>query len=383
MAATADIQDTTTAGEFGDRVFADLTGTITIVMAALGDRLGLFKALHRHGPLASAELANVAGVDERYTREWLNGMTCAGYLEVKEDRFSLPAAHVAVLADEGGADFMGGPLQEAPALIGTYENLVDAFRRGGGVHQAAYHPGIWEGMQRESAGIYNTMLIQEWIPAIPEVQSRLEAGTTLADVGCGSGLALIRLAQAFPESRFDGFDNFPVQVERARANVAAEGLADRIRIDVADGLDGGDDRFGVVTSFDVVHDAADPLALLRSIRDALQPGGHYVMAEPNAGESLEDNIGPVGTFLIWREPALLHDHEPRGWRRGAGHGRLAGIEGSLPGGGSRVLVGEADRGVASAVRALRAACLSPGDTRTASPLGWPCALCRESRGYPK
>ena len=195
MAATADIQDTTTAGEFGDRVFADLTGTITIVMAALGDRLGLFKALHRHGPLASAELANVAGVDERYTREWLNGMTCAGYLEVKEDRFSLPAAHVAVLADEGGADFMGGPLQEAPALIGTYENLVDAFRRGGGVHQAAYHPGIWEGMQRESAGIYNTMLIQEWIPAIPEVQSRLEAGTTLADVGCGSGLALIRLAR--------------------------------------------------------------------------------------------------------------------------------------------------------------------------------------------
>lgn len=296
---TDDLRNDTDVAPFGDQAFGDLIATMRVALASLGDRLGLFTALHRQGPLTSDELARVAGVNERYAREWLNGMTCAGYLEVLPggDRFALPGTHAPVLADEGGPQFVGGALQQIPAAIGAFDHLVDAFRNGGGVHQAHYHPDFWEGMQRDTAGIFNASLVQEWIPAMPDVQHALESGTTVADIGCGSGLALIRLAQAYPRSRFTGIDNFPSQIERANANVAEAGLQDRVTVRLADGSNGIGGPFGIVTSFDVVHDAAHPADLLRSIRAGLEPGGIYVMAEPNAGETLAENLGPIGTYL--------------------------------------------------------------------------------------
>ncbi len=284
---------------FEERASGDFISTITIAMAALGDRLGLFATLSTNGPLTSQEMADAAGVNERYAREWLSGMACAGYLEhePQSGRFTLPKDHATLLADEGGPSFMGGLLQQTPAIFAAFDHVAEAFRGGGGVHQAEYHQGFWEGMQRDSAGLFNHLLVQEWIPAVPDLQRLLEQGALVADIGCGSGLALIRLAEAFPASRFVGYDNFPAQIGRATANVASANLSDRIRIESRSADDGLPETYDVITSFDVVHDASHPARLLGAIRQALNPGGRYVMLEPAAGETLEENYGPVGAFL--------------------------------------------------------------------------------------
>ena len=142
----------------------------------------------------------------------------AGYLthDPETGRFALPAEHAPALAEEGGPFFFGGAYQMLLALANLHDPLTDAFRRGGGVPQAAYDDGFWEGMERFTAGWFNNLLLQEWLPAMPDVPARLARGAELADVGCGRGQALVRLAEAFPASRFVGYDVFAPSIEVAR-----------------------------------------------------------------------------------------------------------------------------------------------------------------------
>src|SRR5206468_6447118 len=145
-------------------------------------RLGLFKVLAAAGPATSGDLATRAGIDERYAREWLGGMTNAGYLvhDSATGRFMLPTEHVPALAEEGGPFFFGGAYQMLLALGTIYDPLTDVFQRGGGVPQASYDPRFFEGMERFTAGWFNNLLLQEWLPAMPDVRERLEAGAELA-----------------------------------------------------------------------------------------------------------------------------------------------------------------------------------------------------------
>jgi SAM-dependent methyltransferase len=291
--------DTAAVEAFAEKTFGDLVGTFSILLATFGDRFGFFKHLASEGPQTSRQLAGTAGVSERYTLEWLSGMTAAGYLthDALTGTFALPAEHAPVLADEGGPAFIGGLLHQIPAALSVYESLAEAFRTGGGVPMSNYPQGFWDGMQRDSNTTIGNALTQEWIPAMPDLQQGLEQGVAVAEVGCGSGQALIRLAEAFPNSRFVGYDSFPAQVELAIAGVEAAGLSGRVRIERHDVSTGLPERFDVITSFDVVHDAASPAALLAAIHRSLNPGGIYAMLEPAAGESIEDNLGPVGTIL--------------------------------------------------------------------------------------
>jgi SAM-dependent methyltransferase len=269
------------------------------MLAALGDRLGLFKTLADSGPATSADLATRAGIDERYAREWLGGMTNAGYLghDPATGRFTLPAEHVPALAEEGGPFFFGGAYEMLLALGTIYDPLTEAFRRGGGVPQAAYDPRFFEGMERFTAGWFNNLLLQEWLPAMPEVRARLEAGTELVDIGCGRGRALVRLAGAFPRSRFVGYDIFEPNVEAAQSCAVRAGVADRVRFEVRDAATPLTSPVDIITTFDVVHDAADPLGLLRSVRESLAPGGVYVCLDMNCSDHLQENDGPIGALF--------------------------------------------------------------------------------------
>jgi len=190
------------------KVLADTSATMTTLLASIGDRLGLFKDLAATGPGTSAEMALRTGTNERYIREWLGGMTAAGYVEYDAPtcRFSLPAEHAAALAAEGGPFFFGGAYQMIPALVAVVDQVIEAFRQGGGVRQANYPCTMWDGLERFSAGWFNNLLLQQWIPAMPVVQSKLQRGARVADVGCGRGRALIKLAQAFPACRYFGYD---------------------------------------------------------------------------------------------------------------------------------------------------------------------------------
>jgi SAM-dependent methyltransferase len=282
--------------EFAGRALMDLAGTMATLMCVAGDRLGLFAHL-AGAPATSAELAERAGVDERYAREWLRGMTAAGYLtyDRDDDRHALPAAHLPVLAEEGGPHFMGGIYQETAGALSALPGVIRAFREGGGVGQADYGPDFWEGLERFTGAWFDHLLVPEWMEAMPEVRDRLRDGASVADVGCGAGRALIRLAEAFSASRFVGFDLFPAQIERARANARAAGVEDRVLFQTADAAAGLPGRFDVVTTFDVVHDAAEPARLVRAIREALEPDGAYVLLEINSADDPADNVGPLAT----------------------------------------------------------------------------------------
>jgi 2-polyprenyl-3-methyl-5-hydroxy-6-metoxy-1,4-benzoquinol methylase len=284
---------------FVHKVLGDTSAAMTTTLAALGDRLGLFKDLAANGPATSAELATRTGINARYAREWLGGMASAGYLayDPTSQRFTLPAEHALALAQEGGPVFFGGVYQMMTAFGGILDRLTEAFRAGGGVPQSAFNDNMWEGIERFSNGWFANLLTQHWIPAMPAVQAKLERGAQVADVGCGRGRALIKLAQAFPQARYIGYDSFGPTIERATANARAAGVADRVRFEQRDVSQGLPARYDVITTFDVVHDAVDPVGLLRTIRQGLLADGIYVCLDVNCSDKLEENQGALGAMF--------------------------------------------------------------------------------------
>jgi SAM-dependent methyltransferase len=279
---------------FMGKVLEDFSGTMTTLLCVLGDRLGLFEALVK-GPATAAELPVRAGVSERYALEWLSGLAAAEYLEHEptDGRYALPPEHQPAFAQEAGPMFLCGAYQMVHGMLGPFDRLVAAFRDGRGVPQEAFPDEWWDGMQRFTAGWFENLLLGEWLPALPHVREKLERGALVADVGCGSGRALLKLAEAFPNSRFVGFDAYDGQIARAAHNAERAGVADRVGfklLDVAEGLPG---EYDLITTFDVIHDAVDPLAVIRAIRGALRRDGSYLLLEINCADRREDNVGPI------------------------------------------------------------------------------------------
>jgi SAM-dependent methyltransferase len=280
---------------FLDLVVDDMAGLSAAIMAAIGDRLGIFGALAEAGPSTADEIAARAGLDPRYAREWLGGMTAAGYLhhDAKTGRFTLPPEHVPVLAEEAGPVFMGGTMASMIGALAVLPMLETAMRSGAGIPMDAYPEDTFRHMARDMAGIYTNRLVQEWIPAMPAVRERLEAGASVADVGCGGGVAVILLASAFPRSRFVGYDLFAPNVERATRAAAGSSVADRARFVACDAAEGLPEPHDIVFTFDVVHDAADPPRLVSAIHDSVTRDGRYVVMEPAAAEKLDDHTRPI------------------------------------------------------------------------------------------
>src|SRR5260370_41322124 len=174
---------------------------------------------------------------------------------------------------------------------------MQAFRSGGGVPMEAYDPSAWEGLARFTMCWFEDLLVPVWLPAMPGVLAKWDRGAPVADVGCGHGKALIKLAQTYPQSRYVGYDSFAPSIQQATANAQTAGVADRVRFEHRDVSEGLPEQYDVITTFDVVHDAVNPRGLLRAIRNALRPGGRYVCLEINSSDKLEGNIGLFGAFF--------------------------------------------------------------------------------------
>jgi 2-polyprenyl-3-methyl-5-hydroxy-6-metoxy-1,4-benzoquinol methylase len=283
---------------FVGRAMADTSAWMVTTMSMIGDRLGLWQALADTRPVTSAELAERTGTVERYVREWLSSMAAHGYLtyDAGTQRFALPAEHVPVLATEGPV-FFGGLHQALYGLTGTLGPVVDAIRHGGGVPLSSFNHDWWHGLERFTNAWFDHLLPQVWLPAMPEVHAALRRGADVADVGCGRGRALIRLAQAYPAGRYVGYDIHEESIAAARASAEAAGVADRVHFECRDVSAGIPGDYDVITTFDVIHDAADPRGILRAIRGALRPDGRYVCLDINASHRLEDNAGPLGAYF--------------------------------------------------------------------------------------
>jgi SAM-dependent methyltransferase len=296
---TTQAPDARAVEAFAERVFGDLAATMTSFSCMLGERLGLFRELAR-GPATSAELAKRSGASERYVREWASGLASAGYLvyEPSSGRFSLPAEHAAVLADERSPAFAGGAHQVIREMAKLFDPLERAFVDGSGVALASYGDGFWCGVERLTGVAFTHRLVDHWLRAVEGLEARLLNGARVADVGAGVGVAAIEIARAFPRSRVDGFDLVPRNVERAALRARDAGVGDRTSFRVLDAV--GEElpgTYDLITLFDVVHDSRDPVTLLRHVRSALAPGGLALVLEIRSEERLEHNAGPLGALL--------------------------------------------------------------------------------------
>jgi uncharacterized protein YndB with AHSA1/START domain/SAM-dependent methyltransferase len=285
--------------EFTGRFMGDLSGAMASLMTLLGVRLGLFRALAA-GPASSAELAERTGLAERYVREWLWGMASAGYLrpDARTGRFTLPAAHAAVLAFEGSPMYLAAASELIPPMTAMLGDVATAFRTGAGVPGSRYPDDLFTAMERMSATWLDTMLVDHWLPSARGLTSRLERGGKVVDVGSGGGHALIAMARRFRAAEFDGYDLHEPNVARAVAAAAAAGVADRVRFHHADALTKLTAPLDMITMLDVLHDAPDPHALLTAACEALTPtDGVLFVLESNSARDPEDNAGPSGTIL--------------------------------------------------------------------------------------
>jgi 2-polyprenyl-3-methyl-5-hydroxy-6-metoxy-1,4-benzoquinol methylase len=283
--------------EFCNKALQDLSGGMTALMCGLGDKLGLFKALAER-PATSEELAHRTKVSERYAREWLNGMAAAGYVVRDGDRrFALTPEQKAILAAEGTPTFFGGAYQELTGILKRYDSIVGAFRNGGGVKPEDYDSDFWAGLERFTNVWFENHLVQDWLPLLPEVRAKLEKGASVADVGCGAGRAVVKLAEAYPKSLYTGFDVHGPSLARAATAAKAAGVGSKARFEQADAAKGLPGKYDVVTMFDVLHDMADPAGALLNIRMSLNPGGSLVLLEINTADNPEDNESTLATIF--------------------------------------------------------------------------------------
>jgi SAM-dependent methyltransferase len=291
-------------GDFAGRLMGMFTSCMLTYMVDIGHRTKLFDAA-AEGPCTSDELAARAGLEERYVREWLGAMATSGIVDydAATATFTLPPAHAICLTGTGATNM--APFSQLNTHLAKHvASVATAFREGGGVPYSEYRPEFTDVMDGMGRGTYDALLIDAYVPLVPGLAAQLTTGARVADVACGTGHALVLLAEAFPASTFIGYDLDDEAVERGRSEAAERGLSN-VTFEVCDvaGLR-VDEPFDVVFVFDALHDQADPTGVLARIHGALVPGGTLVMKEPRVSSNLEDNIGNPAAPLVYSVSTL-------------------------------------------------------------------------------
>jgi SAM-dependent methyltransferase len=284
--------------EFAGELLSHFTSGMITLMVDIGQRTGLFDAA-TEGPATSEELAARAGLHERYVREWLAAMVTAGIIDYAPEScvYTLPAEHAACLSGAGASNL--APLAQLNTHLGMHlHQVATAFREGGGVPYSEFRPDFTDVMDGLNRGTHHEFLVDAWLPLAPGLVDRLTAGARVADIGCGTGYAVILMAKAFPASTFAGYDLADDAIARARAEAEAAGLSNA-RFEVCDVATlTVEAEWDAAISLDAIHDQVDPRDVLARIHAALVPGGTYLMVEPAASSNLEDNIAnPLAPWM--------------------------------------------------------------------------------------
>ena len=294
--------DSQKAVAFAARLLSALNDGGLCLMASIGHRTGLFDAMRDQPPMTSPEIAARAGLNERYVREWLGAMVTAGVVDVDPPTlvFSLPPEHAAFLTRAAAMDNMASITQYIALLGCVEEAIVDCFKRGGGVPYERF-PRFHEVMAEDSGQSVLSSLQSHILQLVPDLVEELARGIRALDVGCGRGCVMIRLAELFRNSRFVGMDLSDEAIQGARAQASARGLAniEFVAIDLSDFDQKAEpESFDFITTFDAVHDQAQPLQVLKGIHRALRPNGVYLMQDIKGSSYVYNNLAhPIGTFL--------------------------------------------------------------------------------------
>ena len=284
--------------DFARKLFGHYTSGILTLLVDVGHKTGLFEAAAK-GTGTSQEIADRAGLDERYVREWLAAMATAAVIEydAESKSFTLPPEHALCLTGSSSRNLAAGS-QNLSMLSKRLPRIVECFRAGGGVSYSEYRPDFTEAMDASWRLLYDGLLIKGFLPAAKGLPERLKSGIRVADVGCGTGHAVNLMAREYPASTFVGYDLGEDAITKARAEARELGLGNAA-FEVLDVTRlPAEPAFDLITSFDAIHDQRDPATVLRRVADALAPGGVYLMVEPKASSRLEENIGnPFAPYI--------------------------------------------------------------------------------------
>lgn len=286
--------------QFGQRIAAAIDGASVTMLLSIGHRTGLFDTMAGLPPATSAEIAQAAGLQERYVREWLGGLVagCVIDYDPAASTYVLPGHRVAVLTRAGGTRNLASVAMSLPSVGAVEDRIIECFRDGGGVPYSAYH-GFTIRQAEQSAQMLDALLLDEIVPLVDGLPERLRDGADVADFGCGAGHAINLMARAFPASRFTGIDFSDEAVAAAITEALALGVdnavfeaQDLAAVELIEAYD-------VITAFNTIHDQARPAQVLSKIYAALRPGGTFLMVDMKASSRLEDNVGVLGRPYIY------------------------------------------------------------------------------------
>jgi 2-polyprenyl-3-methyl-5-hydroxy-6-metoxy-1,4-benzoquinol methylase len=310
---------------FVGQMLGDLGGASSIAMVRLGDALGLYKILQTKGAMTSSDLAKAAKVEERYLREWLSHQAASNYLayDATSAQFALLPEQAMVFADEDSPVYMMGGFDMMKAMLDNQPKVQAAFKSGGGVAWGEQAGCMFCAVARFFRPGYHSNLVSAWLPALTGVVEKLAKGATVADVGCGHGWSTVEMAKAFPKSQFVGYDFHPDSIREASAHAEIHGVSKNARFEVGLAKDYPGKNFDLVTCFDCLHDMGDPAGAAAHIRQSLKADGTWMVVEPMAGDTLQQNMNPVGR-LFYAGSTMICLPTSRSQEVGASLGAQAG-----------------------------------------------------------
>jgi SAM-dependent methyltransferase len=284
------------------RVIGDFGAVASAPLVVIGDELGLYRAMADGRPVSAAELAERTGTAERYLREWLAAQAASGYVTfdgMREGtgRYHLEPEQVEAFVNESSPAFVVGGFQAFGAAVKVLPRLTEAFRTGRGIGWDEHDPELFSGTARFFHPGYAAHLVGEWLPALDGVVGKLTAGGRVADIGCGYGYSTLLMAEAFPASAFTGYDYHQPSIDAARKLAADAHGAGRVSFEVASAAEFPGTGYDLITYFDCLHDMGDPVGALAHARQALATGGSVMLVEPLAGDTIGDNMNPLGRAL--------------------------------------------------------------------------------------
>jgi 2-polyprenyl-3-methyl-5-hydroxy-6-metoxy-1,4-benzoquinol methylase len=287
-------------------MIAAIDGASLALLVSIGHQTGLLDTMAGLPQSTSAQIAEAAGLNERYVREWLGGMTTGHVVDYDADAgtYSLPAHRAGVLTRAAGPDNLALVALFLPLLSEVEQKVIGCFREGGGLPYSEF-PRFHTLMAEMSGAVFDKALVDVVLPLVDDLPERLRSGADVADFGCGSGHAINVMAQAFPASRFTGIDFSEEAIATGVQEAARLGLSNATfeshnlpELDKVAAYD-------VITVFDAIHDQAQPARVLENIYRALRPGGVFLMADIKASSRLEENVDvPMSTYLY--TTSLMH-----------------------------------------------------------------------------
>ncbi|QBF27081.1 SAM-dependent methyltransferase [Pseudomonas tructae] len=316
--------------DFMGKLVSDMGAAAMLANLILGDELGLYRAMADSQFITPEQLADKTGCNARLLREWLSAQAASGYMEHSDGRFRLPEEQAMALAIEDSPVYAAGGASVIAALFHDKDKLVAAMRGDGALAWGDHHPCMFSGTERFFRPGYRAHLVAEWLPTLSGVVDKLQAGAKVADVGCGHGASTVIMAQAFPASRFSGFDYHAPSISIASQRAAEGGVAERTQFVQASAKNFPGNDFDLICYFDCLHDMGDPVGAARHAYDSLKADGTVLLVEPYANDTLDENSTPVGrlfyaasTFIC--TPNSLSQEVGLGLGAQAGEARLRAV----------------------------------------------------------